>query len=389
MLDKTETGQGSIALSTVELILKKTVFITALILSACLEAQPAPEVTERPSTDFNIEVVWDRLTKPWAVEPLPNGDYVVTEIGGTAKRITGSGASEISGLPDDILVYGQGGLLDVALWPDYGESGEIFLSYTYGSKEANGTALYRAALDGTTLRNGEVIYKATAKPAGSHYGGKIDFLPDGTLILTLGDGFALREEAQNLDNSLGKIVRLNRDGSPADYNPFPDKGAPEIYSWGHRNVQGLAYDSETGYLWAHEHGPRGGDELNLIKKGANYGWPIATTGRDYNGARISPFESYEGMEPYIYQWTPSIAPSGLTIYRGDMFPEWNGDALVGALANRSLWRIDLDETKVVGEERLLGDLDSRVRDVVTDRDGAVLVLTESDNGGQLLRLTPK
>ena len=385
MLDKTEKTDRSIT----EFVLKKSVFIAGLLLTACLESQPPLKVNERPSTDFKIEVISDQLSKPWGVAALPSGDYFVTEIGGTAKRISGDNHKEITGLPKDILVYGQGGLLGVALGPDYGESGEIFLTYTYGTKEANGTALFRAELDGTRLRQGEVIYKATSKSAGSHYGGRMDFLPDGTLILSLGDGFAYREQAQNLDNSLGKIVRLNRDGSPAAGNPFFDNAAPEIYSWGHRNVQGLDYDETSGQLWAHEHGPRGGDELNFIKKGANYGWPIATTGRDYNGARISPFETYEGMEPFTYQWTPSIAPSGLTIYRGDMFPDWQGDALVGALVNRSLWRIDLDGTKAVGEERLLGDLNQRVRDVITDRDGAVLVLTESEDGGQLLRLTPK
>jgi len=385
MLDKTEMTHWSIS----EFVLKKSIPIAAAFLTSCLEPQPPLEVSERPSLDFNIETLSDQLTKPWGVAALPGGDYFVTEIGGTAKRISGADIAEITNLPKDILVYGQGGLLGVALGPDYAKNGEIFLTYTYGTKQSNGTALYRAELNETELQNSKIIYKATSKSAGSHYGGKVDFLPDGTLILTLGDGFAYREKAQDMNSGLGKIMRLNRDGTTPIDNPFGAKSLPEIYSLGHRNVQGLSYDRETGNLWSHEHGPRGGDELNLIQRGANYGWPIATTGRDYNGARISPHENYEGMEPYIYQWTPSIAPSGLTIYRGDMFPEWRGDALVGALANKSLWRIDLEGTKAVGEERLLGDMNQRVRDVITDRDGAILVLTESEDGGQLLRLTPK
>jgi len=372
-----------------EMVLKKSTLVLPLLLTACLEAQPPLEVTERSSADFIVETVSDKLLKPWGVAAMPGGNYFVTEIGGTAKIVSKGGQEEISGLPDDILVYGQGGLLGVALAPDFGTSGEIYLSYTYGSKNANGTALYKAMLDGNALVAGKTIYKATSKSAGSHYGGKIAFMPDGTLILALGDGFAYREQAQNLNSGLGKILRLNRDGTAPIDNPYGAKSLAEIYSYGHRNVQGLAYDSETGNLWAHEHGPRGGDELNLIKRGANYGWPIATTGRDYNGARISPYENYEGMEPYIYQWTPSIAPSGLTIYRGDKFPEWNGDALVGALANRSLWRVDLEDGKAIGEVRLLGDLDSRVRDVITDSDGSVLILAESTDGGKLLRLLPK
>jgi len=385
MLEKIERGFCALAETT----LKKLTLFFPLMLAACLEAQPLPEIAERSVADFKVETVSDRLAKPWAVAVLPEGDYIVTEIGGTAKRVSNGKLSEISGLPDDILVYGQGGLLGVALGPDFEKSGEIFFSYSYGEKNANGTALYRANLKGNQLENGQTIYKATSKAAGSHYGGKIDFLPDGTVLLSLGDGFANREDAQILDNSLGKIVRLNRDGTIPPDNPYQGAAAPEIYSYGHRNVQGLFFDDVSGDLWAHEHGPRGGDELNLIKKGANYGWPIATTGRDYNGARITPHESRPDMEGYVYQWTPSIAPSGLTIYRGDLFPEWQGDALIGALANQSLWRIDLNGAVAVTEERLLSDLGERIRDVTIDKDGAILILTEVGSGGKLLRILPK
>lgn len=370
---------------------KKPYIFVALILTGCLEAQPPITTSETPSSSFNVEVVSDTLAKPWGVTTLPNGDYFVTEIGGTAKRISKGQQSDIIGLPDDILVYGQGGLLGVTLAPDFNNNPYIFLAYSYGTKKENGTAVFKARLDNHTLRDGEVIYRSTAKSAGSHYGGRLAFLPDGSLIVTLGDGFAFREQAQNLGNSLGKIVRLMPDGSPGKDNPFlsTKDAATEIYSYGHRNVQGLSYDAQTDKLWAHEHGPRGGDELNLIRKGLNYGWPLATTGVDYNGARISPHKTVEGTEPFVYDWVPSIAPSGLTIYRGALFPEWHGDALIGSLVERTVWRIDLDGTKAVGAERLLIDLNQRVRDVQTDRDGALLVLTETSSGGQLTRVTPK
>jgi len=363
----------------------------SLGLTAC-GGDPFADVTDRPSAEFKIDTISEKLVKPWGVAVLPSGGYFVTEIGGTAKIIKGATHADVTGLPDDILVNGQGGLMGVALAPDHIKTKEIYLSYAYGTPKDNGTALYRARLEGGSLTGGAVIFKSTAKSAGSHFGGRIVFLPDGTLLLSLGDGFAYREQAQVLDNTLGKIVRLNRDGSPAADNPFKsnERADNRIYSYGHRNVQGLAFDAATGNIWAHEHGPNGGDELNLLKPGANYGWPLATTGKDYNGARISPFEDMEGTEKHVYDWVPkSIAPSGLTIYRGAMFPDWEGDALVGALANKSLWHIDLDGTKAVGATRLLKDLEQRVRDVKVDRDGAVLVLTESGDGGRLLRLTPK
>ena len=220
-------------------------------------------------------------------------------------------------------------------------------------------------------------------------------MPDDTLVLTLGDGFAYREDAQKAETHLGKIVRLTRDGGvPAD-NPFKGKTKdgrefkPQIYSLGHRNPQGLAVDRETGILWSHEHGPRGGDELNIITAGANYGWPLATKGRDYQGARITPYESFKGTVDPVHSWVPSIAPSGLVIYRGDLFPEWSGDALIGGLASRDLRRVDLENGKSVGEEDLLSDLNGRIRDVREARDGAVLVLIESGEDGRLLRLAPK
>jgi len=219
-------------------------------------------------------------------------------------------------------------------------------------------------------------------------------VPDDTLVLSLGDGFAYREDAQKADTHLGKLVRLSRDGGVPQDNPFLGQSKdgrdykPQIYSIGHRNVQGLAYDAQSQTLWQHEHGPRGGDELNRIEAGANYGWPLATKGRDYQGARITPYESFKGTEDPVHNWVPSIAPSGLAIYRGNMFPDWNGDALIGGLASRDLRRVDLEQGKSIGEEDLLSDLSLRIRDVRIARDGAVLILTEDGETGKLLRLTP-
>jgi len=258
-------------------------------LVSCKEAQPAPELTQRDSTEFNVTTLVKGLNSPWSVAELPDGGFLITEKTGQLLQITNSGTRRvISGLPNDVFVSGQGGVLDIVLAPDFETTSEIYLSYAYGSSDANGTALLRARLGAQALENPQVIFRASPyKKAASHFAGKIVFLPDDTLVLTLGDGFAYREDAQIADSHLGKLVRLARDGGVPQDNPFigQEKDArrykPLIYSIGHRNPQGLAFDSETAILWSHEHGPRGGDELNIIRAGENYGWPLATKGRDY------------------------------------------------------------------------------------------------------------
>ncbi|MEP4052686.1 MAG: PQQ-dependent sugar dehydrogenase [Litorimonas sp.] len=371
--------------------------LAASALTACLEPQPAPELTQRPSTDFRVTEIQTGLKNPWSVAEQPDGAFLITEKSGKLLSISDGGDRvEIEGLPTDIYASGQGGLLEVVTAPDFSTSADVYISYAYGTDEANGTALLRAQLDGNVLKSPTVIFRSSPpKTAASHFGGKIAFLPDDTLVLTLGDGFAYREDAQKADTHLAKLVRLTRDGGVPQNNPFVGQSKdgrefkPQIYSIGHRNPQGLAYDAQTNTLWQHEHGPRGGDELNQIEPGANYGWPLATEGRDYQGARISPYETFAGMVDPVHGWTPSIAPSGLAIYRGNMFPEWRGDALIGGLASRDLRRVDLENGKSVGEEDLLSDLDGRVRDVRVARDGAVLLLVEDSEDGKLLRLTPK
>lgn len=370
----------------------------AALIAGCLEPQLAPEIPKRPSTDFTLVEIQSALESPWSVAEMPaNMGYLVTEKGGTLWHIKEANPkTEIRGLPDDIYVAGQGGLLDVVLAPDFLETNEIYISYSYGSRDDNGTALLRARLEGDELENVIVIFRASPpKAAASHFGGKIVFLPDETLVLSLGDGFAYREDAQKADTHLGKLVRLARDGGVPQDNPYIGKSKdgldfkPQIYSIGHRNVQGLAYDAKSDTLWEHEHGPRGGDELNRIEAGQNYGWPLATTGLDYQGARISPYKTFEGMVDPVHDWVPSIAPSGLVIYRGDQFPEWEGDALIGGLASRDLRRVDLENGKSIGEESLLSDLNGRVRDVRLAADGGLLVLIEDSENGRLLKLLPK
>ena len=366
--------------------------LCAVFLSSCLEPQIEPDIKSILSSEFKIETIADDLQTPWSVSELPDEGYLITQRGGKLILVSEAQKREIKGLPKNIFVSGQGGLLDVVIAPDFQETRDVYLSYSYGDKASNGTALFRAKLTGENLIDPEVIFRASPlKQASSHFGGKIQFLPDDTLLLTLGDGFIEREAAQDKNSHLGKIIRLRRDGSVPSDNPYVglDNIKLHIFSLGHRNVQGIAYDSKTDSIWEHEHGPRGGDEINLIKPGQNYGWPIATHGLDYNGAKISPYKSYKDMEEPRHIWTPSIAPSGLAIYRGNLFPEWEGRALIGGLASRDLRVVNLNEKNSNNEIKLLEDLNLRIRDVRVDNEGAILVLANGLKKGSLLKVTPK
>ena len=334
------------------------------------------------AADYRQETWVEGLDLPWSLAFLPDGSALVTELGGTLRRIEGAGmASEpIANVPA-VYFAGQGGLFDVVLHPDFARNRLVYLSYAEGGPSDNGTAIARGRLVGNALEDVEVIFRNfTRKDTAVHYGGRMVFLADGTLLLTTGDGFDYREAAQDVDSGLGKVLRMNDDGSPVADNPFP--GSPYVFSYGHRNPQGLAVSTQ-GEIWLHEHGPRGGDELNRIEAGVNYGWPAITFGLDYSGARISPYQQMPGMEQPLHSWVPSIAPSGLAVYRGDVFPEWQGDLFVGALVDREARRVRLRDDRVVEEEALFGELGERLRDIRVGPEGHLYLVTDE---GRVLRV---
>lgn len=349
---------------------------------------PAPIVT----AGYTVVEVATGLDHPWSMAFLPDGSMLVTERAGRLRIIRDGKLlpQAVAGVPA-VHTGSQAGLFDVVLHPDYSHNGLLYLTYAAGTKFANGTRVARARFDGSALQDLQVIFKAMPlKDTDSHYGGRMAFLPDGTFALTIGEGFEYRERAQDLSSDLGKVVRLNDDGGVPQNNPFMGQPGvrPEIYSWGHRNEQGLVCDQQSGRLWETEHGPRGGDELNLIMAHKNYGWPLITYGMDYSGAYVSPYTRRAGLEQPVIYWTPSIAPSGLTIYRGDKFPAWNGDLFVGALAYKHLRRVHLGpQGEVLSQQQLLNDKRWRIRDVRVSPDGYLYVSTDEDDG-RVLKLEP-
>ena len=357
----------------------------------CLLAASAAGDSERP---YRLTTVAEGLSFPWGLAFLPNGDLLVTERTG-ALRLVRDGVLQtqpIAGVPP-VYVRSQGGLFDVVLHPDFIANRWLYLSYAHGGAGGNATRIARARFDGRQLTQVQPIFTVEPnKRPPMHYGGRIAFLPDGTLLMTTGDGFVHREEAQRLDNLFGKVVRLNDDGSiPAD-NPFVEtQGRDEIWTYGHRNPQGLALapgdSAGAAVVYLHEHGPRGGDELNQLEAGGNYGWPIATFGIDYNGAVISPFSEYPGTIQPLLHWTPSIAPAGMAWYGGDLFPPWRGDLFVTSLVFNTIERIDLENGRIVGQERLFDEIDARLRDVRTGPNGHLYILTDSPQG-RVVRVDP-
>jgi glucose/arabinose dehydrogenase len=335
------------------------------------------------ASDYVIETWTDGLELPWSIVFLPDGSALVTELGGTLRRVDASGTAgaPLENVPP-VYFAGQGGLFDVVLHPNFAQNGWVYLSFAEGDKGDNGTAVARARLRGNALEDIEVIFRNfTRKDTPVHYGGRMAFLSDGTLLLTTGDGFDYREAAQDIDSGLGKVLRMNDDGRAATGNPFP--GSPYVYSYGHRNPQGLAID-RSGTIWLHEHGPKGGDELNRIEAGVNYGWPAITYGVDYSGAVISPHSEWEGMAQPEHYWDPSIAPSGLTIYEAELFPGWKGDLFVGALVDQEVRRLDLSAGEVIAEENMFSEISARIRDVRTGPGGALYILTPD----KILRVLP-
>jgi glucose/arabinose dehydrogenase len=352
------------------------------LLLICLLGHAAS--TQANTTEYQLTTIAENLSFPWSIAFLPGGDHLVAELGGNLLRISadGSAITPIEGVP---AVYraGQGGLFDVVLDPDFAENQMLYLSYAAGDAESNGTTVARAQLVGNNLEATEVLFSAApSKYAPLHYGGRLAWLPDGTLLLTTGDGFDFREQAQNLDTHFGKTIRLSRDGTPPADNPFSN--APYVWSYGHRNPQGLAV-SKAGVVFQHEHGPQGGDEVNIIEPGNNYGWPAITYGMDYNGAYVSPFTEFAGMQQPIKVWVPSIAPSGLMIYEGSMFPQWQGDLFVGALVDAEVRHLQMDNLKVVEESVVFNEIKDRIRDIRQAPDGSIYVLTDGE-GGSVIRV---
>jgi glucose/arabinose dehydrogenase len=373
--------------------MKKTLKTATLgfLAGTSIFASWASSAIAEPSEAYKVTTVAEGLDHPWCLAFLPDGSMLVTERGGRLSYVRDGklDPKNIEGVPEP-YVRSQGGLFDVVLHPDFANNNTIYLTYAGGDRGSNATHVARGQLNGYSIDKLEVIFAVDRKKdTPVHYGGRMMFLPDGTFLLTTGDGFDFREQAQILSNHLGVVVRLNDDGGVPDDNPFVGQAdaKPEIWSFGHRNPQGIAIFESTGVVYTHEHGPRGGDELNLMKPGANYGWPAITYGLDYSGARISPFTELKGMEQPDVYWVPSIGPSGLAAYEGDQFPNWKGDLFVGALVEKSVRRVDLENGKVLEEEILFQELDHRIRDVRAGPDGYLYLLTD-ETDGEILRIEP-
>jgi glucose/arabinose dehydrogenase len=359
-------------------------------------AAAAAQVVKTEEESFRVVTVTERLEHPWGLAFLPDGRMLVTERAGRLRIVGRDGKlapQPVGGLPK-IEEYGQGGLLDVALHPRFAENGLVYLSFADRGDGGYGTAVLRGRLAGpienARLENVEVIYRQMPKSRGGrHFGSRLVFDRAGFLYITQGDR-GEQERAQKLDDLAAKVVRLHDDGRIPQDNPFAGKAGarPEIFTVGNRNVQGAALHPATGELWSHEHGPQGGDEVNVLRAGANYGWPVITYGANYGtGTKIGEGTSKPGLAQPVHYWVPSIAPSGMAFYTGDRFPRWKGDLFVGALRDQLLVRLKLDGEKVVKEERMLQGTVGRIRDVRQGPDGFLYLLVDSSSGA-IVRLEP-
>jgi aldose sugar dehydrogenase len=340
-----------------------------------------------------VQIVARGLEHPWGLAFLPDGHLLVTERPGRLRIVDRDGrvSEPLDGVPK-VLARGQGGLLDVTLDPRFADTRLVYLAYAEpGEGGTAGTAVARGRLGDGRLEDVRVIYRQQPKVEGAnHFGSRLVFARDGTLFVTQGDRFNYRDQAQDLASGLGKLVRINPDGSVPRDNPFVGRAGarPEIWSYGHRNIQSAALHPQTGQLWTVEHGARGGDELNRPEAGKNYGWPVITYGVDYSGAKIGQGTAKPGMEQPLYYWDPVIAPSGMVFYTGEAFPDWQESILIGSLRPGLLVRLTLKDGRVAREERYLGDLGERIRDVRQGPDGLLYLLTDSRDG-RILRVMPR
>ena len=361
---------------------------------AALEGQTrAPGV--KTNTALSIDVLNSTLKNPWAICPLPDGRFLITQKAGTLVLVSADGATvkTIAGLPK-VTAEGQGGLLDVNIDPQFATNRMVYWSYSEETNDGTVTAVAKGKLSAneSTMENPVVIYRASPRFKGYlHYGSRIVFDKEGNLFVSIGERSTkeTRVKAQDLDATLGKIVHITKDGKAVANGPFADnaKAKPEVYAYGIRNPQGLAWNPTTGDLWEAEFGPRGGDEINIIRAGKNYGWPIITYGLEYSGEKIGDaIQQKEGMEQPVYYWDPSISPSGIAFYNSDVIPEWKGNLFVGALSGTHIARLVIKDDKVVGEERLLKDKGERFRGLAPGQDGALYAVTD---GGKLFKIAKK
>lgn len=368
---------------------------TYLTLIGSLSLTPmagmASETFSSAAADFRLETVAEGLGRPWSLAFLPDGSQLVTERNGRLRRIRDGKLQEapVEGLPE-LEVTGQGGLLGVILHPDFEQNRTLFLSYSHKiSREGLTTRVARARLDGDRLSDVKVIFEASPRgEPNRHFAGRMVFDAEGNLYVAVGDRGEM-DRAQDTGDDAGGVHRITADGAPAPGNPFLSDSAVNdtFFTYGNRNIQGMTVHPDTGEIWSHEHGPRGGDEINIIRAGNNYGWPKVTYGIDYSGATISDKTTMEGITDPLHYWDPSIAPSGMAFYTGDEFPQWKGNLFVGALKMQKLVRLRMDGEKVTEEEDLLEDLGERIRDVRMGPDGALWLLTDSHDG-KVYRIRP-
>lgn len=360
--------------------------ILACIAAVAISAHAAPLESEKAA--LALDTVASGFNHPWGMTFLPDGSMLITERNGGLIKLSADGKNKtvITGLPE-IDARGQGGLLDVILAKDFSSSKQLYFSFSEPGSGGNSTAVAKATLNDTSLTNVEIIFSQAPKyDSRYHFGSRLVLDNAGKLFITTGDRGSQRDQAQKLDNHLGKVIRINTDGSVPDDNPYVSQtGAKaEVWSYGHRNMQGAALHPQTGQLWTHEHGPQGGDEINIAQSGKNYGWPLITYGEEYGGGVIGKTEQ-QGLEQPLHYWVPSIAPSGMVFYNADMFPYWQHNLFVGSLKFGQLVRLELDGNKVTHEERIM--IGQRIRDVEQGPDGALYLLTDSSDG-ELLRIMP-
>ncbi len=350
----------------------------------------------KTTTAYDHKVITDKLKSPWGIAVLPDNSLLITEKEGDLRIVSADGtlSEAIGGLPK-VDAQGQGGLLGITLDPDFANNSMVYWVFSEPAAGGNHTAVAKGRLadDKKSIEGAQVIYQALPTYDGKlHYGGRIIFDKSGNLVVSTGErsDIETRPQSQDLKSALGKVIRITKDGKPAEGNPFSgdENARPEIYSYGHRNVQGLAFHPETGDLWETEFGPRGGDELNRIEAGKNYGWPIITYGLEYSGKEVGtpPIQQKEGLEQPVYYWDPVLSPSGLMFYTGDAIPEWKNNLFIGGLSSTHIARIVIKDNKVVGEERLLDKEGQRFRDLAQGNNGEIFAVTDA---GRLYSITKK